>query len=356
MEQSFESLCDGRIRVARRGGTPMKAVTREHPFVRQRAIAAFILAGAFSAATSAFAADAYPVRPIRMIVGFPPGGGTDLVARIIQPRMSSTLGQQVIVENRPGANGAIGAELTARSTPDGYTLYFGHIGTLVITPAMQKVQFDTLKDFSAVAQVVTLQNIIVAHPGMPAKTLAELITLAKSRPGQINYATSGIGSPGHLAGALLETMASVKLAHIPYKGGGPAMTDVLAGHVPLSIGALPTYIQHVQSGKLRALGVTGARRSEALPEVPTAAEAGVPGYLATNWYGVVAPTQTPKAVVDRLNHAIVSALRSADVIESLKTRGIDPAPSSPSEFAKFMSSEFHLWGKLIRQAGIKAEF
>ncbi len=302
------------------------------------------------------AADVYPSRPVRMVVGFPPGGGTDLVARIIQPRMSAALGQQIVVDNRAGANGVIAAELTARAMPDGYTLYFGHSGTLVIAPAMQKVPFDTLTDFAPVGQAVSLQNLIIAHPTLPAKTLPELIALARAKPGQVNYATSGIGSPGHLAGALLEAMTGIRLTHIPYKGGGPAITDLLAGHVPLSIGAISTGIQHVQTGRARGIAVSGLKRSGALPDVPTVAEAGVPRYSATNWYGIVAPARTPKAIVDRLNRELVAALKAPEVAEELKTRGIDPSPGSPEEFRAFISAEHAQWGKLIRQVGIKGEF
>ncbi len=305
-------------------------------------------------AALASAAD-YPTKPVRMIVGFPPGGATDLVARIIQPRMTASLGQQLVVDNRPGANGIIAGELTKHADPDGYSILMGHIGMLVISPAIQKVPYDAFKDFAPIGLTVSLQNIIITHPTMPAKSLKEFIALAKAKPNELNYATSGIGSPGHLAAVLLESMAGIKLSHIPYKGGGPAITDLLAGHVPTFFAVISTGVPHVQAGKVRALGVTGAKRAEAVPDVPTVAEAGVPGYAATNWYGLLAPSRTPKPMIDRLNHEMVAALKAPDVIEALKARGIDPAPDTPAEFGAFIRSENDKWSKVVRQSGIKPE-
>ncbi len=304
---------------------------------------------------AAFAADNYPSKPIRLVVGFPPGGATDLVARIIQPRMSAALRQQVVIDNRAGANGIIAAELVARAEPDGYTIVFGHMGILVITPAIQKVPYDPFQDFAPIGQTVSLQNFIITHPAVPAKTLKDLIALAKAKPGRLNYATSGIGSPGHLAAALLESMAGIKLTHIPYKGGGPAITDLLAGHVPVFFAVISTAVPHVQSGKARGIAVTGTKRAEAIPDIPTIAEAGVPGYAATNWYGLLAPAKTPKPVIDRLNQEMVAALKAPEVVEGLKSRGIDAAPSSPAEFAAYIRTENTKWSKVIKQSGIKGE-
>ena len=289
------------------------------------------------------------------MVGFPPGGATDLVARAIQPRMSAALGQQVVIDNRAGANGIIAAELIARGEPDGYTLLLGHIGVLVISPAIQKVPYDAFKDFAPVGQTVSLQNLIITHPALAAKSVKELIALAKVKPGELNYATSGIGSPGHLAAVLLESMAKIKLSHIPYKGGGPAITDLLAGHVPIFFSVISTGVPHVQSGKARGIAVTGARRVDAISDVPTVAEAGVPGYAATNWYGLLAAAKTPVAIIDRLNREMVAALKSPEVAEGLKSRGIDAAPSSPAEFTAFIRAESAKWTPLIRQSGIKSE-
>jgi tripartite-type tricarboxylate transporter receptor subunit TctC len=307
----------------------------------------------------AFAADigaqSYPTKPVRMVVGFPPGGATDLVARAIQPRMSAALGRQVVIDNRAGANGIISGELVAHAEPDGYTILFGHIGILVISPAIQKVPYDVFKDFAPIGQAVSLQNLIITHPTMPAKTLKDLIALAKAKPGQINYASSGIGSPGHLAAVLLESMAKITLTHIPYKGGGPAITDLLAGQVPVFFSVISTGVPHVQAGKARGLAVTGTQRAKAIPDIPTVAEAGVPGYAATNWYGLLAPAKTPKPVIDRLNKEMVAALTAPEVAESLKSRGIDATPSSPAQFAAFIRAENAKWSQVIKQSGIKGE-
>lgn len=304
---------------------------------------------------SAVAADWIPTKPVRFIVGFPPGGATDLVARIIQAPLAASLGNQVIVDNRPGANGVISLQLIARAEPDGHTIGIGHIGGIVISPAIQKVNYDPFKDFAYVGMMVSLQNILIVHPSVPAKTLAEFIAHAKAQQGRLNYASSGIGSPGHLAGVLLESMAKVSMTHIPYKGGGPAITDLIAGHVPAFMAVISTSVPHVQSGKVRAIAVTGAKRAEALPNIPTVSEAGVKGYLATNWYGMVAPAKTPAAVVNRLNRDIVAALNSPDVVKQLKDRGIDAAPSSASEYLAFAQSERKRWIPVIKAANITAE-
>lgn len=314
------------------------------------------LAGTLVAtAVGAAAADWAPAKPVRMIVGFPPGGATDLVARIIQPKMSASLGKQVIVDNRPGANGVLSNDLLAHADPDGHTIGFGHIGTLVISPAIQKVPYDPQKDFASVGLVVTLQNIIIAHPTLPAKSVKELIAIAKAKPGQLNYASSGIGSPGHLAAVLFEELTATKMSHVPYKGGGPAITDLLAGHVPLFFAVISTGVPHVQSGKVRAIAVTGAKRAEAVPTVPTVAESGVKGYAAENWYGMLAPAKTPKEAVDRLNRDLVAALKAPDVVQQLKDRGIDAAPTTPQEFSRFIAAEAKKWVPIIKKSNIKEE-
>ena len=310
--------------------------------------------GLLCAASLVSAAD-FPSKPVRLILGFPPGGATDLVARAMQPRMSAGLGQQLVIDNRPGANGIISCELVARADPDGHTLLFGHIGSLVISPAIQKVPYDPLKDFAAVGQSVQLQNILITHPSLAASTVKEFIALAKAKPGQINYASSGIGSPGHLAAVLFESMAKIQITHIPYKGGGPAITDLLAGQVPAFFAVISTGVPHVQAGKVRGIAVTGSRRAEAVPDVPTLAESGVPGYAATNWYGLLAPARTPVAVINRINREMTAALKAPEVAEALKSRGIDAAPNSPAEFAAFIHAESAKWRPIVLQSGIKSD-
>ena len=303
----------------------------------------------------ALAAEWAPTKPVRFIVGFPPGGATDLVARIMQPKLSAALGTQVIVDNRPGANGVISLQILKNSEPDGHTVAMGHIGGLVISPAIQRVNYDPYKDFAYIGMLVSLQNILIVHPSVPAKNLTEFLAYAKSQQGRLNYASSGIGSPGHLAGVLLETMTKVPMTHVPYKGGGPAITDLIAGHVPSFIAVISTAVPHVQSGKVRAIGVTGAKRAEALPNVPTIAEAGVKGYLATNWYGLLAPGKTPAPVVSRLNRDFVAALKNPEVVKQLKDRGIDAAPSTAAEYLEFVRSEEKRWVPIIKAANITAE-
>lgn len=315
---------------------------------------ATIIAAALIAAP-AFAADWGPTKPVRFIVGFPPGGATDLVARIIQPKLSAALGNQVIVDNRPGANGVISLQILKNAEPDGYTIGMGHIGGIVISPAIQKVPYDPFKDFSYISMLVSLQNILIVHPSVPVKTLPEFLAYAKAQQGRLNYASSGVGSPGHLAGVLLENMAKISMTHVPYKGGGPAITDLVAGHVPSYFAVISTAVPHVQSGKARAIAVTGAKRAEVLSNVPTVSEAGIKGYLATNWYGMIAPANMPAQIVSRLNHDIVAALHSPDVIKQLKDRGIDADPSSAAEYLAFAKSEQKRWLPIMKAAHITAE-
>lgn len=304
---------------------------------------------------AAGAAEWSPTKPVRMIVGFPPGGATDLVARILQPRLSAALGKQIVIDNRPGANGILSNEIIARAEADGHTIGFGHIGTLIISPTVQKVPYDPHRDFAPVGMVVALQNLIITHPSLPVKSLKDYLALAKSRQGQLQFATSGIGSPGHLAAALLESMAGVRLTHIPYKGGAPALTDLLAGHVPSFFSVISTGLPHVQSGKARGIAVTGDRRAEAAPDVPTVGEAGVPGYSATNWYGLLAPAKTPQAAIARLNRVLVATLKAPDTAQQLKERGIDAAPGTPAAFVAFVRVEEKKWVPIIRNSKMSAE-
>ncbi len=315
-------------------------------------ITALLAAGLFAA--PALAAEWGPTKPVRFIVGFPPGGATDLVARILQPKLAASFGNQVIVDNRPGANSVIAMQLLSRSEPDGHTVGMSHIGSMVVSPAIQKVPYDPMKDFTHIGMLVTLQNILITHPSVPAKNLGEFIASAKAQPGKINYASSGTGSPGHLAVELLEGMTGITLNHVPYKGGGPAITDLIGGHVPAFMAVISTAVPHVQSGKARALGVTGAKRAEALPNVPTIAEAGVKGYLAINWYGLSAAPKTPPVIINRLSKDFTAALNAPDVIKQLKDRGIDSAPSGGAEYQKFIRDEQARWVPVIKRAKIEA--
>jgi tripartite-type tricarboxylate transporter receptor subunit TctC len=318
-----------------------------------RTLAAITLVAILPAGVSA--ADWKPTKPLRFIVGFPPGGATDLVARILQPRLTESLGEQTVVDNRPGANGVISLQLLKNAEPDGHTVAMGHFGGLVISPAIQKVPYDPFKDFAYVTMLVSLQNIVIVHPSVPVKSLSEFIAHAKAQQGRLNYASSGVGSPGHLSGVLLSSMTKVPMTHIPYKGGGPAMTDLIAGHVPSFIAVISTAVPQVKSGKVRAIAVTGSKRSNALPDVPTVAEAGVKGYAATNWYGLLAPAKTSPAVVSRLNRELVAALKSPEVVKQLNERGIDSSPSGAAEYLEFARSEQKRWLPVIKEANIKAE-
>ena len=311
-------------------------------------------AAAVAATQLAGAADTYPRKPVRLIVGFPPGGATDLVARILQPKLLASLGQQVVVDNRPGANGTISLALLAQAQPDGYTIALGHLGGLVISPAIQKVQYDPSRDFTPIGLMVTLQNILITNPSVPVSTLKDFLALAKSKKGELNYASSGVGSPGHLAGVLLETMTGTPMTHIPYKGGGPAITDLLAGNVPAFFAVISTAVPHVLAKRAKAIAVTGDKRAEALPDVPTIAQAGVPGYSATNWYGLVAPAGTSSAIVAKLSKDVMAALGTAEVVKQLKDRGIDATPASPAAFAKFVADERKKWLPIIKRSHIGA--
>ena len=301
------------------------------------------------------AAQEYPAKPVRIIIGFSPGGATDLVARLMAPKYSSALKQPFIVDNRPGANGVIGSDLAAKAAPDGYVIHLATIGSLVLSPATGKVPYDPLKDFAPISQAVALQNIFIAHPTLPVRTLKDLVALAKARPGALNFASSGTASPGHLAGELLKNMTGIKLVHVPYKGGGPAMIDLLAGHVELFVAVISTAVPQVKAGKVRALAVTGTKRASALPDVPTVAETGLKDYEATNWYGYVAPAATPRAIVERLHKATVAVLEMPDVKQALLDQGIETAASTPEQFAAYIRSETAKWTRVIRAAGVKVD-
>ena len=300
-------------------------------------------------------AQAYPGKPVRLIVPSSAGGGTDIVARILAPRLTERLGQQVIVDNRPGAGTMIGIELAAKSPPDGYTLLMG-LSTLAINPAMyKKVPYDAVRDLAPISQVIAAPNMLVVHPSVPARTVKELIAFGRARPGQLNYASAGHGTNPHLSMELFLSMTGLKMVHIPYKGLAPGIVDLLAGHVSLATATMLTGLPHVKSGRLRCLGTTGARRAAVLPDQPTVAEAGVSGYEASQWYGVLAPAQTSKEIITRLHAELARILQSPDMRERLVADGTDPVGSSPDEFARYIRDETVKWAKVARAAGIKPE-
>lgn len=314
----------------------------------------FAAAGVFGAllAGPALAAD-FPTKPIRLVIGFAPGGGTDTTSRALSTKLTAALGQQVIVDNRPGHSGTIAADILSKATPDGHTLLLGTIA-LVINPILtKKMPFDTFKDLLPVTQAVDSTNILIVHPSVPAKSVKELIALAKSKP--INCGSSGIGGTGHLAVELFNLQAGTKITHVPYKGGGPAMVDLLGGNIQLIFATAASSISHIKAGKARALAVTTAKRSALVPELPTVAEAGLPGYEANNWNGFFVPAKTPRPVIDRLNKEITAALTAPDVKAFLFKQGLDAAPGTPEQFASYMKAEYAKWTKVIQAAGIKPQ-
>jgi tripartite-type tricarboxylate transporter receptor subunit TctC len=307
-------------------------------------------------AGSALAQDAYPTRPITLVVGFAPGGGTDVTARTIAKKLSEYLGQQIVVDNRAGAGGNIAADLVARANPDGYTIMLGNVGALAVAPHLNaKLPYDPLRDFAPISMAVVFANVLVVHAATPATTLDEYVKLANTKPGGMPYGTSGIGGAGHLAGELFKLMAKANLIHVSYKGGGPAMTDLLGGQVPSLFASAPSAVPHVKSGKIRALATTGAKRSASFPDVPTIAELGYPGYEATNWYAFVAPAKTPKEIVERLNREIVRTLNTPETREQFARQGEEPSPSTPEELAKYIEREYATWGRVVKEAGIQAQ-
>ena len=299
-------------------------------------------------------AQSWPARPIRMVVGFAAGGGTDVVARGIAAPLAEILGQPVVIENRPGANGALGADLVAKAAPDGYTLHMGAAGTLVIAPHLgAQLPFDTFRDFAPVSLAATSPFIVSAHASVKASTIAELVALARSQPGKLTVGSSGTGGAPHLAAVLFNSMAGVDIVHVPYKGLAPAITDLIGGQIDLVFADVALVRAQIASGKLKALAVTGSRRLIDAADLPTVSESGLPGYLSGTWYGVLAPAGTPADIVTRLSEAIRRVLASTELTASFAAKGIEAAANSPQEFATMMRTESDKWGKLIRDAGIK---
>jgi len=297
----------------------------------------------------------YPVKPVRFMVGFPPGGTNDLIIRAIAQKLTEQMGQQFVVENRGGANTAIASEMFARTAaPDGYTIMLNAPGHAT-NPAMMKLNFDPIRDFAFITIAAQSVNLLVAHPSLPAKSVKELLAISRARPGDIIYGSSGVGTTVHLSGALFEYMTGVKWLHVPYKGAGPALIDMLGGQFSLYFGNMPSVIGYARQGRLRGLAVTGAQRSAAAPDMPTIAESGVPGYEVTTWYGVSAPAKTPKPIFDRLQSEIARALKSSELQARFKDLGADIIANSPEQATAYVQNEISKWGKVIKAAGIRAE-
>jgi len=305
------------------------------------------------AATSA-SAQQYPSRPIASVVGFAPGGGTDTVSRIVAKTLGEQLGQQVLTDNKAGAGGNIATDHVVKSAPDGYTIYLANVGAIAVNPHLLKLPNDPLKDLAPISMAVAFPNLVVVHPSVPASTLAELIKLAKDNPGKYTYGSSGIGGAGHLAGELLKMMAGIDITHVPFKGGGPAMQAMLGGQIHAYMATPVAAGPHVKAGKAKALATTGPKRDPFMSEVPTVAES-YPGYEATNWYAYFAPAKTPPEIIARLNRELVKALQSDEVKALLAKQGLEAAPGTPEALAAHVKREYETWGRVVKQANIKAE-
>ena len=300
-------------------------------------------------------AQSYPARAIRLVVPSSPGGGSDIVGRILAQKLSEQMGQQVVVDNRAGAGTVIGNDAVAKSAPDGYTLLLG-LSTLAINPSMfAKLPYDALRDFAPISQAVSSPNILTVHPSVPAKTVKEFIALAKSKPGSITFGSAGQGTSPHLSGELLKVLARIDIVHVPFKGSGQSVISLLAGEISANFASLPTAIPYIKAGRLRGLGVTTLKRAQALSDVPSIAEAGVPGYEATQWFGLLAPAGTPRAIIDRLYQESSRAVRSASVKERMVAEGLEVVGGTPEEFASYIKSETDKWTQVIKAAGIKPQ-
>jgi tripartite-type tricarboxylate transporter receptor subunit TctC len=298
-------------------------------------------------------AQEYPSRAIRLIVASSAGSGVDIVARVVARRMTDTIGVQLVIDNRAGAAGAIGGQLVAKSAPDGYTLLMTGPSFAINATLVRKLPYDPIRDFAPVGQATTGYYVVVVHPSLPVASVKELIALARARPGQLNFGSGGSGNSTHLAAEYFKVLARIDIVHVPYKGSGPALIDLVAGQIHLMVANVTAAVPHVKTGKLRALATSGETRSLALPDLPTVAEAGVPGYVVTNWFGILAPAGTPQDAIGKLNSALVSAMRDKDMRDLLAGEGAEPAPSSPAAFGKLLASEVVRWGKVSKMAGLQ---
>jgi tripartite-type tricarboxylate transporter receptor subunit TctC len=322
----------------------------------QALLSIFALFLAFLGIAGPAAAQQYPARPIRMLIGFPPGGGTDIVGRIVAQKLSENLGQQIIAENRGGATGMVAAELAARAAPDGYTIMMAHISAMSILPSLYpKMAYDTAKDFAPITLAGIGPNLLVVHPSLPVRSVKDLIALAKARPGQLHYASPGSGSVQHLSGELFKLQAKVDMLHIPYKGSGQSIVDLIAGHVQLNFDAVPVVLGHARQGRLRALAVTSAQRSALLPDIPTVSESGVAGFDMSTWWGLVAPSAVSKDIVAKLHTETVKALKVPEVRERLGSVGAEPGGNTPDQFGAFIRSETAKYARIVKDANIKID-
>ena len=318
--------------------------------IRQVGLAALGMA----LAQASFAQTGYPSRTISMVVGFAPGGGTDTVARIVAPKLAASIGAAVVVENKAGAGGNVATDHVAKAASDGYTVLLGNVGSLAVAPFLvAKLPYDPLRDLAPITMAVVFANVLVVDPALPIKDLADFVKVAKEKPGAISYGSSGIGGAGHLAGELLKQMAGIDIVHVPYKGGGPAMQGMLGGQVQAIFATPVSAGGQIKAGKIRAIATTGPSRSIHLPDVPTVAESGYPGYEALNWYAYLAPAATPRPIIERLNAELVRALKAPDVREQLDRQGVEPQPGTPEELRKYMERELATWGRVVKEAKIE---
>jgi tripartite-type tricarboxylate transporter receptor subunit TctC len=314
------------------------------------------IAIALLACTVTAHAQSFPSRQITLVVPFPPGGSTTIVARIVADKLSEALGQQIVVDNRGGAGGTIATRAVSKATPDGYTILLGYTGTLAIGPTLYPTAgYDPRKDFDAIGLIGHAPNSLVVHPSFNVQAVKDLVAHAKANPGKVNYGSAGVGTVSHVSGVYFASAAGIELTHVPYKGTGPALTDLLGGHIPMAFAPIPATHANIAEGKLRGLAVTSAKRSSLLPDVPTIAEAGIPGFEASLYYGLVAPAGTPRPIIDKLNKALRTALASDEVRKRLATDGAEPTPSSPEEYAAQIDREETKWSKVVKDSGAKAE-
>lgn len=322
---------------------------------RNLLLTSLVCAAAFAATPAAVRAEAYPTKPIRLVVGYAAGGSTDVIARIVGQQLAEELGQPVVIDNKPGAGASIASDFVAKSAPDGYTLFMGTIANTINTTLYRRLPFDFERDFAPISLVATVPNVLVVNPGVPAKTVQEFIALAKAKPGEIYFASSGSGSSIHLSGELFNMVADVKMVHVPYKGSAPAVVDLMGGQVQAMFDNLSSSLPHVKAGKLRALAVTSATRSPAAPDIPTMAEAGLPDCEVLSWFALMAPAKTPQPIIDRLNAATVKLLGQEDVKQKLAVLGADPAPSTPQALGALIRSETAKWAKVVENSGAKVD-